>query len=127
DALQLDSSQAQSARIVLWNLGAYVSGGRLPADVPTDTLLALRNWPDLTRVARIREDTKLAAMLSRRPMHVSDLPDRPNVRAFLAAAWVSGALVRVDAAAARTAAQHGSSLNGHALRGLVSRLRRKAE
>lgn len=128
DALRLDSSQAQPARVVLWNLGAYISDGRLPADLP-DGPMILRSWPDLTRVARIRQDTRLAALLSRTPTRACDLPDRPNVRAFLAAAWVSGALVPAEQrpSTVRSDIANRQPVPPHALRGLVSRLRRKAE
>lgn len=127
DPQRVDRSGSRDLTGALWDLTVAVSAGRLPADLPADATVRLRQWPDLTRSARVDGDLRLAAILSRRAMRITELPDDSATRTFLAAAWVSGLLTLDQPAPAPEPAPATSSGPGAArrsvLRALVRRLR----
>lgn len=125
---RLDPNRSWPLEDVLWNLTVLAARGRVPHDVPAGEPLVLRRWPNLTRVARLEGDTRLASLLhgggATLDALLSRAPDRAAGASFVAAAWVTGILVpRAGAGpvADRTAAP---PVSAPVLRDLVGRLRR---
>jgi len=124
---RLDPARAWPLDEVLWNLTVLTSAGRVPVDLPEDRPLALRRWPNLTRVTRLPGDTRLASILHGTGATIDALlaraPDRVAAASFVAAAWVTGILV-VRAGDEATPEPPRSRSAAPLLRDLVGALRR---
>lgn len=100
-AMALDAALREKAKIktqaLVWQLAIWTVQGRLIDPVGPDTLLQMKSWPNMTRMAFLPEATRLSAFLVKTPasllMLYKLLPlDIRDILNFIAAAYASGYL-----------------------------------
>ncbi|TIC85362.1 hypothetical protein [Crenobacter intestini] len=120
---------APTAQSVLWQLALKSARGRMPEGVGADSLIRLRHWPNLTRLAPLPDAMRMAAFWTRTPasprmalrmlgVEVADLCN------FIAACHAIGLIDtrRASPQTATAAAQVAPAPAAAAPRGLLSRL-----
>lgn len=81
----------------VWQLAIWTAQGRLISPITPDTVLRLKSWPNMTRMAYLPESMRLSAFLIKTPVSLSMLYkllplDMADILNFVAATYATGYL-----------------------------------
>lgn len=94
---QLQEKAKISIESCIWQLAIWTSNGRLIEPITPNTLLKLRAWPNMTRLAFLPESIRLSAFLVRYPVTLATLYkllpiDMKDILNFIAVTYTTGFL-----------------------------------
>lgn len=94
---QLHEKAKISIQSCIWQLTIWTGNGRLIEPITPDTLLKLRAWPNMTRLAFLPESIRLSAFLVRYPVTLATLykllpVDMKDILNFIAVTYATGFL-----------------------------------
>lgn len=94
---QLHEKAKISVESCIWQLAIWTSNGRLIEPITPNTLLKLRAWPNMTRLAFLPESIRLSAFLVRYPVTLATLykllpVDMKDILNYIAVTYATGFL-----------------------------------
>lgn len=92
---QIEEVWVLPVEILMWNLAARTSRGRLPLGSSLDEVYQLKNWPNFTRLEYTPCDIQIAAYWSKEPLSINQISqllniDQEHIYTFYTAALAVG-------------------------------------
>jgi hypothetical protein len=87
--MHADTETPQDIDGLLWKVTLWSARGRLPLGTDIDTTIALRQWPNLTRLLAIPEFLRIAALWVKNPLSLSKTAELLNIEARYVCAFFS--------------------------------------
>jgi hypothetical protein len=124
-----DMEVPQDIDYLLWKVTLWSARGRLPLGTHIDSVIELKQWPNLTRLLAIPQFLRIAALWAKTPLPLSKTVDALNiearyVRAFFSACFALELTQALPANEGHEVLQN-NPINAGAPKGLLQRILRR--
>jgi hypothetical protein len=102
---------AQDIDFLLWKVSLWSARGRLPLGTHGDSVITLKQWPNLTRLLAIPEFLRIAALWAKTPVSVHKTIETLNIEARYVYAFYSACFALELAYAAPANDEHVETMN----------------
>jgi hypothetical protein len=89
DPMHADTETPQDIDGLLWKVALWSARGRLPLGTDIDTTIALRQWPNLTRLLAIPQFLRIAALWVKTPLSLNKTTELLSIEARYVCAFYS--------------------------------------